>query len=91
MHVISSDKIPKWGDCKTRNETETKRAETKRSETKRDTTETKQQQKSSISIICFLFTRSRQTMLDFFSKDISSQPLVVEHRHRYRVKRNFQW
>jgi len=28
----------------------------------------------------------------FFSKDISrlsSQPLVVEHRHRYRVKRNF--
>ena len=30
----------------------------------------------------------------FFSKDISrlsSQPLVVEHRHRYGVKMNFQW
>jgi hypothetical protein len=30
------------GDCKTRNETETKRNETSRNETKRDTTETKQ-------------------------------------------------
>ena len=30
------------GDCKARNETETKRKETKQNETKRDTTETKQ-------------------------------------------------
>jgi hypothetical protein len=34
------------GDCKTRNETETKRNETKRNETKRDTTETKRNQKN---------------------------------------------
>ena len=32
----------RWGDCKTRNETETKRDKQKRNETKRDTTEMKQ-------------------------------------------------
>ena len=67
------------GDCKTRNETETKqkRNETSRNETKQDKAETKRTEtrhnrnetepkKSSISIICFLFNRSR--LCCFFQK-----------------------
>ena len=58
------------GHCKTRNETETKQNDTKQAEAKRNETRHNRNEtepkKSSISIICFLFTRSR--LCCFFQK-----------------------